>query len=204
MSHVFTAEVVSDNAVEGSSGHKSRAGNVFSSCYLWPSLKGKQMVLLSELFCSCFKWLIQIKHGILFLVKAAAALSELGCFYQLHSLPWTEWLEKITLMSLSPSHKGPKRLVFVCRSPGLYCMLPLLRLYGGCILSIMTFILLPPAFNLVQALTFPLKTMAISRIEWTLRDSKTGMEVKASKERRCNVWEEATWLLSAWLATLFC
>lgn len=44
------------------------------------------MALLLELFCSCFKWLIQIKHGILFLVKAAAALSELGCFYQ-HSFP---------------------------------------------------------------------------------------------------------------------
>lgn len=82
MSRALKANVVSDNRVGGSSGHKSRAGNVFSSCYLWPSLKGKQMALLSELFCSCFKWLIQIKHGILFLVKAAAALSELGCFYQ--------------------------------------------------------------------------------------------------------------------------
>lgn len=40
------------------------------------------MALLLELFCSCFKWLIQIKHGTLFLVRAAAALSELGCFYQ--------------------------------------------------------------------------------------------------------------------------
>lgn len=60
------------------------------------------MALFLELFCSCFKWLIQIKHGILFLVKAAAALSELGCFYQ-HSSPQppspfprppTEWPEK--------------------------------------------------------------------------------------------------------------
>lgn len=45
------------------------------------------MALLLELFCSCFKWLIQIKHGILFLVKAAAALSELGCFYQCYPPP---------------------------------------------------------------------------------------------------------------------
>ena len=90
MSCACIAKVVSDNAAEGSSGHKSRTGNIFSSCYLWPSLKGKQMVVLSELFCSCFKWLIQIKHGILFLVKAAAALSELGCFPQPHLLPWTE------------------------------------------------------------------------------------------------------------------
>lgn len=87
MSRALKAAVVSDNRVGGSSGHKSRAGNVFSSRYLWPSLKGKQMALLLELFCSCFKWLIQIKHGILFLVKAAAALSELSCFYQHSSLP---------------------------------------------------------------------------------------------------------------------
>ena len=40
------------------------------------------MAPLLKLFRSCFKWLIQIKPGILFLGKAAAALSELGCFYQ--------------------------------------------------------------------------------------------------------------------------
>lgn len=45
------------------------------------------MVLLSGLFCSCFKWLIQIEHGILFLVKAAAALFELRCFSPTTSPP---------------------------------------------------------------------------------------------------------------------
>lgn len=108
MSCAFTAKVVSDNIAEGSSGHKSRTGNIFSSCYLWPSLKGKQMVLLSGLFCSCFKWLIQIEHGILFLVKAAAALSELRCFSQQHPLPWTEQPEETT--ATSPSRSSPKRI----------------------------------------------------------------------------------------------
>lgn len=119
------------------------------------------MALLSELFCSCFKWLIQIKHGILFLVKAAAALSELGCFYQCSPPPTppTEWPEKTKATSLSPllRFSSPGRAAPVCpQQPGLLLAMPL-SLGCDCVVGV------PPPFPLfylfdpVKGLTFPLK-----------------------------------------------
>lgn len=89
------------------------------------------MVLLSELFCSCFKWLIQIKHRILFLVQAAAALSEAGCFSQQHPSPGQS--------SRSPQrrHRHPAApRERICLSTAAYCWVTPLGMHAGCILLV--------------------------------------------------------------------
>lgn len=92
---------------------------------------------------SCFalvsNGLIQIKPGILFLVKAAAALSELGCFYQCCPLPPpTEWPEKTKAawLMLSPLMRlsNPGRMGSHLQRPGLWLVTPL-SLGCGCIVG---------------------------------------------------------------------
>lgn len=140
MSHALKADVVSDNRVGGSSGHKPRAGNVFSSCYLWPSLKGKQMALLLELFRSCFKWANSNQTRYSILSQGSCCIVWAGLFLPMlsPSLPQQNGQRRPRRLDscLSPLMRlsNPGRMGPHLQQPGLLLVTPL-SLGCGCIVG---------------------------------------------------------------------